>query len=75
MAVDPELLEQEFDDWTPEQQKAFLRRHKRPIGARRTIGRRFIDARDLPHMGAAIEKRGRKALRRLKDAQRQQREA
>jgi hypothetical protein len=52
------------------QDRAFLRRFKRPIGARRAIGRKYFAAADLPRMGAAIEKRARKALKRKRDRER-----
>lgn len=50
---------------TREEQRAVLTPHKRPIGARCAIGKKYIDPKDLPRMGAAIEKRARKAMRRL----------
>lgn len=59
-----------LEEMEREEQRAFLRKHKKPIGARRAIGKKYIDPRDLPAMGGAIEKRARKALKRLQQQQR-----
>lgn len=66
MAVDP----YDFETWEREQQRTFLRKFKRPIGARAALGKKYLHAGAIAPLGAAIEKRGRKALRRLKNAQR-----
>lgn len=59
-----------LEEMEREDQRAFLRKHKKPIGARRALGKRYIDPRDLPAMGASLEKRGRKALKRLEQLRR-----
>jgi hypothetical protein len=52
-----------------EEARELLRPHRKQIGARRAIGRKYIDPKDLPTMGKAIEKRARKAAkRRLEEA-------
>jgi hypothetical protein len=54
-----------------DEQRAFLRKFRHPIGARVALGRKYIRPQDIPRMGAAIEKRARKALARQRNAMRQ----
>lgn len=50
-----------------DEQRALLRPHKRPIGARCAIGKKYVDPKALGPMGRALEKRARKAAKRLLD--------
>jgi hypothetical protein len=52
------------------QDRDYLRKFKRPIGARAARGKRYLPLAALPRLGAAIEKRARKALKRARDQER-----
>lgn len=71
MAVSRHHLAEELDGLSPAEQRAFLRTYKQPIRARRARGKKYVDARELPRIGRAIEKRAEKALKRKRQHRRE----
>lgn len=53
-----------LEELSPAEQRALLKKHKRPLGARCARGRKYLTPQDLERAGAAIEKRARRALKR-----------
>lgn len=61
-------LAEELEGLSPAEQRAYLRPYKRPLGSARARGKRYIGVEDLPTIGAAIEKRANRAIKRRREA-------